>query len=142
MNITAANNQSIPVKLADIKNLVKYTLKKEGIKKADVEISVLLVDDEKIKELNKRHLRRHRPTDVISFRMWEGPFDKIHPEILGDVVVNVEQAKRSGKYFKWELSLYVVHGLLHLLGYIDDTKDNAAQMQKRCDKILEEWQWT
>lgn len=131
MKIRITNHHNVPI---DIKNLVKYTFREEGIKKANVEISILLVDDKGIEELNRHYLGRARPTDVISFRMWEGPFHKLHPEILGDVVVNVEQAKR-----KRELVLYIVHGLLHLLGYVDDTKENARRMQKRCDEILKGW---
>lgn len=134
MKIRISNQQKIPINIAEIRRLVRYTFNKEGIKKAEVEISILLVDDKGIQELNRHYLGRRRPTDVISFRMWEGPFFKLHPEILGDVVVNVEQAKT-----KRELALYIVHGLLHLLGYVDDTKENARRMQRRCERILKGW---
>lgn len=134
MRIRISNQQKTPINLADIKNLVKYAFRIEGIKKADIEISILLLDDKGIGELNKQYLGRPRPTDVISFRMWEGPFHKLHPELLGDVVVNVEQART-----KRELALYIVHGLLHLLGYVDDTKRNARLMQSRCNRILKGW---
>lgn len=134
MRVRISNQQKTPINLADIKNLVKYAFRIEGIKKADIEISILLLDDKGIGELNKQYLGRPRPTDVISFRMWEGPFHKLHPELLGDVVVNVEQART-----KRELALYIVHGLLHLLGYVDDTKRNTRLMQSRCNRILKGW---
>lgn len=139
MIIRIDNQQKLPVDKTWMKSLIKHTLKEEGIKGANIEISILLADDKGVKKINKEYLRRPRPTDVISFRMWEGPFDKLHDEILGDVVVNVEQAKRCGKLFKKELALYVVHGLLHLLGYIDDIKTSAEQMQERCDHIMKGW---
>jgi len=134
MRVRINNQQKTPINLADIKKLVRYTLAIEGIKKADTEISILFVDNEGIEELNRQYLGRRRPTDVISFRMWEGPFHRLHPELLGDVVVNVEQAKS-----RRELALYIVHGLLHLLGYVDDTKRNARLMQNRCNRILKGW---
>lgn len=139
MKIRVNNQQRIPINITYIKDLVRYTFKEEGIKRANVELSILLVNDKGIADLNKQYLGRAIPTDVISFRMWEGPFYKLHPEILGDVVVNVARAKKSGKFFKSELALYIVHGLLHLLGYIDDTKRNCELMQKRCEKILKGW---
>lgn len=139
MKIRINNQQGTPVKISEIRDLVRYTFQKEGIKGANVEISILLVDDKGIQELNKEYLGRARPTDVISFRMWEGPFYKLHPELLGDVVVNVAQAKRSGRQFKRELALYIVHGLLHLLGYVDDTKQNARRIHRRCTEILRGW---
>lgn len=139
MKIRINNQQEAPINLSAIRSLIKYTIKKEGMKGADVEISVLLVNDKGIEELNKQYLGRARPTDVISFRMWEGPFYKLHPELLGDVVVNVAQAKREGRNFEKELFIYIVHGLLHLLGYIDDTKENTKRMQRRCEEILKEW---
>lgn len=139
MKVRINNQQDIPVNTAEVRKIVQYTFKKEGIKKANVEISILLVDDKGIEELNKQYLGRAKPTDVISFRMWEGPFYRLHPEILGDVVVNVARAKRSRVFFRRELALYIVHGLLHLLGYLDDTKKNASRMQVRCEEILEGW---
>lgn len=139
MRISINNQQDIPINAKEIRDLVRYTLQKEGIKKANVEISLLFVDNKGIKELNKQYLGRARPTDVISFRMWEGPFYKLHPEILGDVVINVQMARKARGFFRRELALYIVHGLLHLIGYIDDTKENARRMQARCDQILKGW---
>lgn len=134
MRIRINNLQNIPINLPEIRDLANYTFRKEGIKRTKAEISILLVDNKGIEDLNRQYLGRARPTDVISFRMWEGPFYKLHPEILGDVVVNVEQAGT-----KRELALYIVHGLLHLLGYVDDTKRNAKLMQNRCEVILKGW---
>jgi probable rRNA maturation factor len=102
-------------------------------------VSVLLENDKGIAGINKKYLGRPYSTDVISFRLWEGPYSKVHPEIFGDIVVNVEEARRRNNNFERELSLYIVHGVLHLLGYIDDTKNNSKRMQKRCDFILKGW---
>lgn len=143
MRVRFSNQQSIKVSQAEIRKLAEYALTLEGIGRAKIEISILLVDNARVKELNKEYLGRKRATDVISFRMWEGPFYKLHPEILGDVVVSVEQAhreaRRLGKEFKQELWLYIIHGLLHLVGYEDDTSQNAKKMHKRCLEILKGW---
>lgn len=137
MKIKINNRQKLYVAPKWLENIVKQTFLLEGIKRTKAEISVLLVDDKEIKRINKLYLNRNCVTDVISFRMWEGPFSKLHPELLGDVVVNVQQAKRCGKDYRYELALYLVHGLLHILGYVDNTKKNTKMMQKRCDKILD-----
>jgi len=139
MKIRVKNNQKTPVDIKKIKDLVEYTFNKQGIHRANIEVSVLLENSKGITDINKQYLGRSRSTDVISFRLWEGPFTKVHPEIFGDIVVNVEEAKKRTKLFKRELSLYIIHGVLHLLGYLDDTKKNSARMHKRCIAILKEW---
>ncbi len=136
MKIRISDKQDIPVNITGIRKLVRCVFVQEGLSGAPGEVSIMLVDDEGMRELNRKFLSRNRPTDVIAFRMWEGPFHQLHPEILGDVVVNVAQARRLEKDFQTELDLYIVHGLLHLLGYVDDTGSNARVMQERCDCIL------
>lgn len=84
----------------------------------DIHISIILSKDKKIKELNKKHLNRDYPTDVLSFEMKEnlenGDF------YLGDVIVNLEQAERQsseyGNSLQEEIAQLVEHGVLHLLG--------------------------
>lgn len=143
MRIRVNNTQGIKISLSKIRKLTRYVLAYEGIKRTRIEISVVLVDNKSIKKINKEYLGRPRPTDVISFCMWEGSFYTIHPELLGDVVVSVEQAKKMAlklhKDFEQELSLYLIHGLLHLLGYKDDTLRNSKRMHKRGLDILKEW---
>jgi len=82
----------------------------------DRELSVLLVSDDEITELNRRWLQRDRPTNVIAFPM-DGPQDFV----LGDVVISTETAEREaaerGVGLEEHLALLLVHGILHLLGY-------------------------
>lgn len=144
MRVRINNQQGIRVPVLEIRNLTKYVLVQEGINKVPVEISILLVDNARIKELNKEYLGRSRVTDVISFRMWEGPFYKLHPELLGDIVISVEQAqcqaRRLHRDFKKEVWLYLIHGLLHLVGYEDDTLRNSRRMHRRSLDILRKWE--
>ena len=85
------------------------------------ELSLLLVDDDQIREYNRTYLKRDRPTNVISFSMREGEFSDINPQLLGDIILSVETAYRDaaavGIDFMDEVEFLVIHGLLHLLGY-------------------------
>lgn len=143
MRINILNNQKIyPVNLPKIRKLVRFALAQEGVKKADIEISLTLVDNMQITELNKKYLNRNRPTDVICFCFWENEF-YLSPEALGEIIVSVEQAKkvakRLNKSLEEELYLYIIHGILHLIGYIDNTTYNRKRMNGRCEEILKRW---
>jgi probable rRNA maturation factor len=103
--------------------LARRVLRAEGVERA--EISLTLVDNATIRQLNRRHLEHDWPTDVISFLLT----DPAEPELAGEVIVSAEMALTTAAEIgadPWaELALYVVHGLLHLCGY-DDTTDAAA----------------
>jgi rRNA maturation RNase YbeY len=81
----------------------------------DVEVSVALLADEDMRELNRRYLGKDVPTDVIAFALGEGG------DLVGDVYVGVEQARRQaeelGLAVEEELARLVIHGVLHVLGH-------------------------
>ncbi len=81
-------------------------------------VSISIVDDKKIQELNKKYFRRDFPTDVLSFNIDQKEASGEY--FLGDIVVNKEQAERQaseyGNSTEEELSELVAHGMLHLLG--------------------------
>ena len=87
----------------------------------DAELSLLLVEDTRIRELNRKHRGRNRPTNVLAFSMREGEFLTLHPHLLGDLVISVETAKRQSNRFGLNeiemVILLMVHGVLHLVGY-------------------------
>jgi probable rRNA maturation factor len=87
----------------------------------DKEISLLLVDDDEIREFNRNYLGRDFPTNVMAFSLSEGEFGDINPDVLGDIVISMETAFRDardgGLSFDDELDFLIIHGLLHLLGY-------------------------
>jgi probable rRNA maturation factor len=99
----------------------------------DSEISLLLVDDDQIQEINRTYLGRDCPTNVISFSMKEGSFSHIHPEILGDIILSTETAARdalTGQLdFMDEVEFLLIHGLLHLIGY-NHEKTSAEATEK------------
>jgi probable rRNA maturation factor len=92
------------------------------------ELSILLVDDATIAQLNRQYLSRSGPTNVIAFPMREGEFADVSPQLLGDVVISVDTAEREGNdagiALEVRLEELLVHGILHLFGY-DHEKNNA-----------------
>jgi len=81
-------------------------------------VSILLTDDEEIRDLNRRYRNRDKPTDVLSFPMRDLVGDRL---ILGDVVISVETAARKaseeGRSLEGTVVHLLIHGILHLLGY-------------------------
>lgn len=134
MNIIniADRQKKIQLSTHKIRSLVEQILDFLGIKNKMV--SILFVNDEEIRRLNKIYRNKDIATDVLAFSMQEGRFAKINSEILGDVVVSVETAKRcaaeQNSTFAKELSLYLIHGILHLRGYDDEGKSRDAMKMK------------
>jgi len=106
----------------------------------DREVSLLLTDDEGIREINRLYLNKNQPTNVISFAQQEGEFKEISPFLLGDIIISVETASREaelgGLTLDDELTYLFVHGLLHLIGY--NHEDSSSAEEKRMfDKTKE-----
>ncbi len=113
--------------------LIKKTCALFHLRKAQINIEV--ADDKRIVEVNKQFLKKRSITDVISFDVSEDG------EKVFDIIVNVELAKRQAKLrghsAQAELTLYVLHGLLHQLGFDDLTKADAEKMHRIEDEILD-----
>jgi len=105
------------------------------------ELSILLVDDEKIAEINQKYRNRMGPTNVIAFSMREGEFSGINPELLGDVVISLEtvekEANAAGIDFETRFFELLAHGVLHLFGYDHEASDAMHEkMERKTDEIL------
>lgn len=106
-------------------------------------LSILLVDDEEIRGLNRTWLGKDRPTNVISFAMQEGEGAGVQADLLGDVVISVETAARdaaeAGVAVEHELYFLLLHGILHLLGYDHErgSADDAQRMETRERELFE-----
>lgn len=115
---------------------------------ANYEIDVSLVDEETIHAINRDYRNVDRVTDVISFAFNDdkNPKDQIKGKdslrMLGEILICLPQAKRQaasiGNSIDRELSFLFVHGLLHLLGYDHQTKEEEEKMFPLQEKILEE----
>ncbi len=107
----------------------------------DAELSLLFVNDLQIQALNQRYLRRDRPTNVLAFPMRKGEFSILHPNLLGDIVISVETAKRQSNRFGLNemgmIILLMVHGVLHLIGHEHEgTKRGAREMAARQKELF------
>lgn len=110
----------------------------KALKLGNVELSLALVRDDEIRELNALWRRKNKITDVLSFPAGEMPGPGRRQ--LGDVVISMDTARRAAKDFDSslaeELDLYLAHGLLHLLGYDHHTPVEARRMEALERKLL------
>ncbi|MEJ6400688.1 rRNA maturation RNase YbeY [Nicoliella lavandulae] len=117
----------------------------------DTEMSVTLVNNDRIKEINREYRGVDRATDVISFAIEDADEDiKMPPEMaaeipenLGDIFVSIdkvaEQAEFLGHSYDRELGFLVVHGLLHLKGYDHMKPEDEAVMFPLQKKIMDSY---
>ncbi|MDR3238587.1 MAG: rRNA maturation RNase YbeY [Clostridiales bacterium] len=119
-----------------------------------VEISLLLVDNERIRSLNRRYRKIDKETDVLSFPQEDKPgqssgqlseplsgrLSGAGPRPLGDIVISLEQAKTQaeeyGHSLERELGFLTAHSMLHLLGYDHQTREDETVMCQKQEKIL------
>lgn len=105
------------------------------------ELSIALVDDATIAELNERYRGVPRPTDVLAFPLQEGEDADRGGNLLGDVVISVETAKRQAQRAHRGLDSVVarllVHGTLHLLGHDHQDDAEARRMGAEERRLLE-----
>ncbi|MGQ0634578.1 MAG: rRNA maturation RNase YbeY [Planctomycetaceae bacterium] len=164
--IAVANQQRVlRVDRRRIVDRAVETLTLEGAREA--EISIALVDDAQIHEINRRYLDHDYPTDVISF-LWEAASEPrgrgagartrrpraraaadhggprgAGKRLEGEIIISAETARKNASRFDWrpadEVCLYLVHGLLHLCGYDDLSADERRVMRAREAAILAHW---
>lgn len=104
----------------------------------DPSLSISIVDNASIHEVNRKFLDHDHPTDVISFDYGEGEDgDAGDGEVIVSAEKAVEVASALGRDPKNELILYVVHGVLHLRGYDDKGPDQEAAMRQRETEVLQ-----
>ncbi len=124
--------------------VVAKTFHSEG-ESGEIELSLVITDDQNIRELNKRFRGVDAPTDVLAFSLErEGDGFIVAAgaatPYLGDVVISCPraalQAQEHGHSLERELSLLIVHGVLHLLGYDHADQEEQARMWARQDDIL------
>lgn len=131
-----------------IKEVVSRVLEEEKVL-PEVDVYITLTNNEEIHKINKEYRDVDRPTDVLSFPMYErdeiadlkNDTDDEIEKILGDIIVSIEkvreQAEEYGHSFERELAYLVTHGMLHLLGYDHMIEEEKAVMRKREEEILE-----
>lgn len=120
----------------DLKFLKRIALK--FLKDEDKEVSIVLVDKEKIRELNKKFRKEDRFTDVLAFPLGREFIST--RGLLGEVIISVEiaekQAKERNHSLREELVLLLIHGILHLRGYDDKEEKKKEIMEKKEREVL------
>ncbi len=110
------------------KRVIKYESSKEG------DINIVFVDDKFIRKLNTTFLKHNWVTDVISFPLGDGN------KIDGEIYINLEQSRRQAKEYrstyKAEIQRLIIHGVLHLIGFKDNTPKTKKRMSLLEDKYL------
>ncbi|EMS72231.1 rRNA maturation RNase YbeY [Ruminiclostridium cellobioparum] len=133
-----------------IERTIDLCMKSEKLEKA-YEVSVLIVDDEEIRKINREHRDIDKATDVLSFPMAEfengelisdeGDYDPESEELmLGDIIISAETAKRQaheyGHSFEREIAFLTAHSCFHLLGYDHMEEEEEKIMLGKQENIL------
>ncbi len=146
MIVVFGDEQDEPVTADEMVRVAEVVMIAEGLD-AGTGVSITLVDEDTIALLNRKHMGKAGPTDVLSFpiedaapglpprRAVDGP-----PVEIGDVVIAPSvvrsNAKRDAVVFEDELALMVVHGMLHLLGWDHVAEAEAVAMERREEELL------
>lgn len=127
-----------------LRRVVQRAVAGEGLD-GSYQVTVTLVSDDEIRDLNKTHRGKDEVTDVLSFPLTEGDAasfvlpDEV-PTHLGDVVVSTDRARAQaaelGHSFERELAYLAVHGTLHLLGYDHEDDGEKVRMRAREEHVL------
>ena len=131
-----------------IKKVLKECFKEEKITNSKLSITITLTNPQNIQEINKEYRNIDKPTDVLSFPMFEKEEldakiekkDFEYEDILGDIIISIEkvqeQAEEYGHSFERELSYMIVHGFYHLMGYDHIEEEDKKIMRPKEEKIL------
>ena len=130
-----------------INKVLNECFKNEGLTKLKLYISITLTVPEEIQKINKEYRNIDKPTDVLSFPMFQKEeLEKLmqsdYPveDVLGDIIISIpkveEQAAEYGHSFERELAYMTVHGFYHLMGYDHISDNEKKEMRKKEDEIL------
>jgi len=138
INIEVALGLGLKISSASLERTALETLQQQSV--LDADLTLVVSDDDAIRELNRNFLGNDSPTDVLSF-----PANEMDPETgrryLGDVIISLprarEQSEEAGNPLEAELQLLVIHGVLHLLGYNHAEAEEKALMWAAQAQVLE-----
>ena len=131
-----------------VKKVFEKCFQEETLQDSKLYITVTFTTPKNIQSINKRYRNIDKPTDVLSFPMFQREElnkkikekDFLYQDILGDIVISIpkveEQAKEYGHSFERELSYMLVHGFYHLMGYDHIEEEDKKRMRTKEEKIL------
>lgn len=137
-------NEKPPLSPDELVSIAEFVLSK--LEMRDMELSIIICDDEAIRELNRDYRGKDESTDVLSFAQQDIGIDHfpLEPQLLGDIVISLDTLKRNSEYFtvpvQQELMRLLIHGMLHLAGMDHDTNDAVEPMLILQEELLQQVQ--
>ena len=131
-----------------VEKVLQKCYEEEKLLDSKLIITITFTTPEQIHKINKEYRQVDRPTDVLSFPMFERKEleEKItkqdfeHEDVLGDIIISIEKVKEQaieyGHSFERELSYMLVHGFYHLMGYDHIKEEDKKEMRPKEEKIL------
>ncbi len=116
----------------NVKKLIEKVITEEGRVSGD--LNFIITDDVSLREINREFLKHNYYTDVISFS------NEVEGEVSGEVYISIDRVRENGDNYKVslnrELLRVIIHGTLHLCGYVDHAPFDKAKMRSREDYWL------
>lgn len=138
MNLSLDRSEGVPA--PDGKAVGSLVEIAAGLEPADATVGLVLVDDERIREINREFRGKDRATDVISFSYLGGDDPSPEPGLAGEIYVSCETLEKEAKQLGVDpgrLFLRIgVHGLMHVLGYDHIEDEDARRMESREREVL------
>jgi len=140
INVIFDEFENKAIKKNFIKKIAEYVLRE--LEKSDLEITILIVSNQKITQLNRQYRNNDYSTDVLSFNIDYEDQDSGY-KYLGDVVISgekaIEQSIEIGHDIERELAILIIHGILHLIGYDHESYEDREIMFETQDQITQEF---
>ena len=135
--------ENLEKELTELKELLVNVATDEGLE--NILFNVIIIDNSRIREINREYRNIDRETDVISFALEDDKtFNLDEIRVLGDIYISIDKARSQaleyGHSFKRELSFLAIHGFLHLLGYDHMEKDEEEIMFKKQEEVLSRYE--
>lgn len=133
-----------------VEKVLQKCYEEEKLLDSKLIITITFTTPEQIHKINKEYRQVDRPTDVLSFPMFErkeleekiAKQDFEYEDVLGDIIISIEKVKEQaieyGHSFERELSYMLVHGFYHLMGYDHIKEEEKKEMRPKEEKILNE----
>lgn len=140
VNITSECDSSLtPPDLKCIKAIVKKIFSENNVK--DAELSYVFCDDNYLVSLKKKFFKQNYLTDVIAFRLNNYEEQKVE----GEIYISLPRAKENAQIYEEpygrEVARLIIHGCLHLIGYLDNTKSQKKTMNEHENYFLKRIDW-
>lgn len=141
MKLSIFKQTSARIPRARLKQLFHIVTTAEGVSGRESYVNLIVVEDRRIRQLNREYRGRDRRTDVLAFNLDEpGEPDGTFGEVYVSSDTAARQAREYGCSFTQELLRLATHGWLHLFGYLDDSPADREVMIERQENYLRELQ--